>query len=136
MREPARTTVRAVAAFDLLATGCLVVPGVEARFFDAVMRLDAALGIGTPFAALPPLGLLLANLAGALGVLWALVRIAWPLRRLVASDAVARCAVALLLAYSIAARGVTPLLYAFVATELLGAALQAWALGRLRDPLR
>jgi len=69
-------------------------------------------------------------------VLWALVRIAWPLRRLVASDAVARCAVALLLAYSIEARGVSPVLYSFVATELLGAAVQAWALPRLREPIR
>ena len=136
MQQPARMIVRAVAGFDLLATGCLAIPGIERPFFDALMRIDAALGIGTPFSALPPLGLLLANLAGALGVLWALVRIAWPLRRLVASDAIARCAVALLLAYSIAVRGVTPVLYGFVATELLGAALQASALARLRDPLR
>lgn len=136
MQEPARTVARAVAGFDLLVTGCLAIPGVEQRFFDALLRIDAMLGFATPTVALPPLGLLLANLAGALGVLWALVRIAWPLRRLVASDAVARCAVALLITVSIAARGVTPVLYAFVATELLGAALQAWALPRLRDARR
>jgi len=134
MRQHARTVARAVACFDLLATGCLAVPGVEARFLDVVMRIDAGLGFGTPFAALAPLGLLLANLAGALGVLWALVRIAWPLRRLVAADAVARVGVAALIAYSIELRGVTPVLWAFVAAELLGSAAQAFTLPRLRDP--
>jgi hypothetical protein len=67
-------------------------------------------------------------------VLWALVRIAWPLRRLVAADAVARVGVAALIAYSIEVRGVTPVLWGFVATELIGSAAQAWALPRLRDP--
>lgn len=133
MKDSARTVVRCVAAFDLFATGCLAVPGVEARFFDASLQLDAAFGFATPAAPLTALGLLLANLAGALGVLWALVRIAWPLRRLVASDAVARVAVAALIAYSIDARGLTPVLWAFVATELIGSALQAMVLPRLRD---
>jgi len=72
--------------------------------------------------------------AGALGVVWALVRIAWPLRRLVASDAVARIGVAALIAYAIQTRGVTPVLWTFVATELIGSAAQAWVLPRLRDP--
>lgn len=130
----ARTVARCVATFDLLATGCLAVPGIETRFFDVLLQLDAAFGFGTPVVPLPALGLLLANLAGALGVLWALVRIAWPLRRLVAADAVARVAVAALIAYSIEARGVTPVLWAFVATELIGSALQAFVLPRLRDP--
>jgi hypothetical protein len=62
------------------------------------------------------------------------VRIAWPLRRLVAADAVARLGVAALIAYSIEVRGLSPVLWAFVATELLGSALQAWVFPRLRDP--
>jgi hypothetical protein len=137
MRDSARTArivVRCVAAFDLFATGCLAVPGIETRFFEVLLQLDAAFGFATPAVPLTTLGLLLANLAGALGVLWALVRIAWPLRRLVAADAVARIAVAALIAYSIEVRGVTPVLWAFVATELIGSAAQAWVLPSLRDP--
>jgi hypothetical protein len=126
--------VRCVASFDLLATACLAVPGFETRFTDALMQLDTLFGFATPVAPLTPLGLLFANLAGALGVLWALARLAWPLRRLVGADAVARLAVAALIAYSIRSRGTTPVLWIFVATELLGAALQAWVLPRLRDP--
>jgi hypothetical protein len=134
MQSGARTMARCVAVFDLLATGCLAGPGFETRFTDALAQLDALAGFATPVASLTPLGLLLANLAGALGVLWALVRIAWPLRRLVAADAVARLGVAALIAYSIEVRGLSPVLWAFVATELLGSALQAWVFPRLRDP--
>ena len=133
IREPARSVARAVACFDLVATGLLALPGVELRFFDALYAIDATLGWGTPREALGPLALFLANLAGALGVLWALVRIAWPQRRLVASDAAARCAVAALIAHAVLVRGATPVLFAFVATELIGAALEAWAAPRLRE---
>jgi hypothetical protein len=128
----ATNVARAVALFDLLATACLAVPGLETRFLGALDAIDAALGLGTPPTVLPPLGLFLANLAGALGVLWALVRIARPEPRLVRADAIARCAVAGLIAHAVAVRGATPVLYAFVATELAGAAAQAWALPRLR----
>ncbi len=134
MREGARTATRGVAVFDLLVTGCLAVPGFETRFTDAVSQLDALAGFATPVASLTPLGVLFANLAGALGVVWALARIAWPLRRLVAADAVARLAVAALIAHSIEVRGLSPLLWIFVATELIGAAVQAWVFPRLRDP--
>lgn len=48
-------------------------PGLERRFVDVLMQIDAALGLGTPNVALPPLALFFANLAGALGVLWAFV---------------------------------------------------------------
>jgi hypothetical protein len=121
---------RGAAGFDLVATGALAVPGLEQRFLDLLYALDAALGFGTPAVALPPFGLFLANLAGALGVLWALVRIARPERRLVRADAIGRCAVAALIAHAILARGVTPVLWGFVATELVGAAAQAWALSQ------
>lgn len=134
MRDTARTVARCVATFDLLATGCLAVPGMETRFTALLTQLDATFGFAAPFPPLTPLGLLLANLAGALGVVWALVRIAWPLRRLVAADAIARVGVAALFAHAIEVRGVTPVLWAFVATELIGSAAQAWVLPRLRDP--
>jgi hypothetical protein len=122
---------RWAAGFDLAATGLLAVPGLERRLVDVLMQIDAALGLGTPEVSLPPLALFFANLAGALGVLWALVRLAWPWRELVRADALGRCAVAALIGWSIHHGGVTPVLWAFVATEVLGAAAQAWALRHL-----
>jgi hypothetical protein len=120
---------RGAAGFDLVVTSALAVPGLETRFLEALFALDAALGFATPALPLGALGATLANLAGALGVLWALVRLARPDAFLVRADAIGRCAVATLLAYAIVGRGVTPVLWAFVATELAGAAAQAWALG-------
>ena len=128
MTSTGRAVARGAAGFDLVATGLLAVPGFETRFLGWLDALDAALGFATPAATLPPLGLFLANLAGALGVLWALVRIARPERHLVRADAIGRCFVAALIVHAIVERGVTPVLYAFVATELVGAAAQAWAL--------
>ena len=125
-----RAVARGAAVFDLVATGCLAVPGMEQRLLDGLYTVDAAAGFGTPPVALPPLGLFLANLAGALGVLWALVRIVRPERLLVRADAIGRCCVAVLIAHAIEVRGVTPVLYAFVATELAGAIAQGWALSR------
>lgn len=122
---------RTAAGFDLVATGLLAVPGLERRLVDALMQIDAALGLATPAVSLPALALFFANLAGALGVLWALVRLAWPWRQLVRADAIGRCAVAALIGWSIRRGGVTPVLWAFVATELVGAIAQAWALRHL-----
>jgi hypothetical protein len=116
------------AGFDLVVTGLLAVPGLERRFLALLEAADAALGFATPWAPFPPLALGFANLAGALGVLWALVRLARPDPFLVRADAIGRCAVAALLTHAIAVRGATPVLWAFVATELAGAAAQAWAL--------
>jgi hypothetical protein len=130
-RRPAIRVVRAAAAFDLVATGILAVPGLERRFVDALMQIDAALGLGTPSVALPPLALFFANLAGALGVLWALVRLAWPWRELAQADAIGRCFVAAGIARAILVDGVTPVLWAFVATEAIGAIAQIWALRHL-----
>lgn len=130
-QRAATRVARAAAGFDLVVTGFLAAPGLERRLVDALMRIDAALGFATPAVALPALALFFANLAGALGVLWALVRIAWPWRELVGADALGRCAVAALIAAAIARGGVTPVLWAFVATELAGAAAQAWALPHL-----
>jgi len=121
---------RAAAAFDLVVTAALAIPGLDRRFVDLLNAIDAALGFGTAPIELPPFGFFLANLAGALGVLWALVRLARPEPYLVRADAIGRCFVAFLIVHAVGVRGVTPMLLAFAATELLGAVAQLWALAR------
>jgi len=79
---------------------------------------------------LPGIAWFFVNLAGALGVLWALVRIARPEPWLARADALGRCAVATLIAGYLVAGALPALMAAFVASELLGAAAQAWVLGR------
>jgi hypothetical protein len=117
--------VRAWAGFDLLVTGALALPPVA----RPLLGLLAALG-GASAPALPELGWLFVHVAGALGVLWAVVRLARPTRFLGLADAVARLWVGGLIARFVLAGGVPAVYLAFVASEWLGAAAQLGVLGR------
>jgi hypothetical protein len=118
------------AGFDLVVTGLLALPFTAPVFVTTLYALDRALGgpLATPD--LAPLGWFFTNLAGTLGVLWALVRLLRPEAWLARADALARCAVAALIAWHLVAHDLPGLLWAFVATELAGAAAQAWAARR------
>jgi hypothetical protein len=131
---PARAiaVIRAIALFDLVVTAPLALP-VSAPFFVRLLYgFDPALGGDAPLPLVTPLGWLFANLAGALGVLWALVRLAEPRASLARADALARCFVALLLVDHLL-RGEGPrALLLFVASEVAGALAQLAALRAAR----
>jgi hypothetical protein len=114
--------IRACAGFDLVVTGLLALPFTAPSFVSALYAISGA----GPAPELPGIAWFFVNLAGALGVLWALVRLARPEPWLARADALGRCAVALLIAGYLAAGAVPGAMLAFVATELLGAAAQGW----------
>jgi hypothetical protein len=122
--------IRACAAFDLVVTGLFALP-FSARIFVATLyALDRALGGNLATPQLGDLGAFFTNLAGILGVLWALVRLYRPERFLARADALGRCAVAALLAWYLASESVPDVLWLFVATELGGAVAQWWVTRR------
>ena len=118
--------MRACAGFDLVVTGLFALPFTAPDFVETLYALVRALG--GPFATpnLGGLGWFFANLAGVLGVLWALVRLLRPEAWLARADALGRCAVAALIGWNLSLDALPALMWAFVATELLGAAAQAW----------
>jgi hypothetical protein len=120
--------VRAWAALDLVVTGCLAAPPAGRALFRGLDRVDRLLGgTGMP-AGISELAWLFVEIAGVLGVLWALVRLARPTRVLGCADAIARGWVGWLIVRLVSLRAV-PLVFAgFVLTEWGGAASQAWAL--------
>jgi hypothetical protein len=124
--------VRACAAFDLVVTGCLAVPPFARVFLDLLFAGDLALGLGAQRVAFEPMHWLFVNLAGVLGVLWALVRLRTPTFELALFDVLGRLAVAAVILHAMSASGMTPLLHFFVGTELAGAAAQYWAVRRAR----
>jgi hypothetical protein len=126
MPPHATPTIRLIAGFDLVVTGLFALPFTAPVFVDTLFALDRALG--GPFAtpSLGALGWFFANLAGVIGVLWALVRLLRPEAWLARADALGRCAVAALIGWNLALEQLPALMWAFVATELLGAAAQAW----------
>ena len=122
--------IRVCAGFDLVVTGMIALPFTAPVFVSTLYALDRALGGAAGIPELPGIAWFFTNLAGALGVLWALVRLLRPEPWLARADALARCAVAALIASYVIADEVPALLWAFVATELLGAAAQAWVTRR------
>lgn len=124
--------VRACALFDLAVTGCLAFPPSAKVFLEILFSGDAALGLGSLRVEFQPLHWLFVNLAGVLGVLWALARLRTPTPELALFDVGGRLAVAALLLHATSAEGMTPLLHAFVAAELAGAVLQYLAVRRVR----
>jgi hypothetical protein len=117
--------IRACAGFDLVVTGALALLFVAPAFVRALYALDGALGGTNAAPALPGIAWFFVNLAGVLGVLWALVRLARPEPWLARADALGRCGVAALIAGHLAAGAVPRVLLVFVATELAGAIAQA-----------
>jgi len=121
--------IRGVAAFDLFVTAILAVPVLAHAFVRIIYFVESKLiGVDALAPVIPPVGWLFFNIAGILGVLWALVRLAMPLRELSIADAVARCVVAAMIAYYCLAESVPSILFAFVATEVLGTAIQWMAI--------
>ena len=122
--------VRVFAGFDLAVTGCLAIPPLARAFVHVLFAGDAALGLGSLRVEFHPLHWLFVNLAGVLGVLWAVVRLRTPTADLALLDVGGRLAVAALILHATAAEGMTPLLHVFVASELGGAVAQYWAVRR------
>ncbi len=116
--------IRLFAGLDLIITGLIAFPFTAPIFVATLYALDRALGGAHVTPPLTPLGWFFTNLAGFIGVLWALVRLFRPEPWLARADAVGRCAVAALLAWYLMTAQVPGLMWAFVVTEALGAAAQ------------
>jgi len=122
--------IQGIAAFDLLITGLLALPPSARWFIGMLYRVNTWMGGGLTPPSLTPLGWLFVNLAGALGVLWALVRLRWPLPRLAWVDIGGRLWVAGLLGFYLVNPALPRALLIFVITELGGAAIQRTVVGR------
>lgn len=135
LAPPALRVVRACAAFDLAVTGLLAIPGLASGFFAIVDAIGRAVG-AAPLPPFAPIAMLFVHLAGILGVLWALARLVQPTRWLSFADAAGRTVVAAFIVAFVATAGVTPVLLAFVATELGGAVWQVRAWRASADVMR
>lgn len=120
-----KAIARGWAGLDLLVTGAMALPPVAGALIALIYRLS-----GEEAPPDDPMRAFFVCLAGALGVLWAWVRLADPRRALVLADTVGRLWVAALIGGFVFGAGAPVALLLFVATELAGAAHQAHALWR------
>lgn len=122
--------MRGWAWLDLVVTAAFAVPPVAMGFIALLFAVDRALGGSAEPLPYDATQRFFVSLAGTLGVLWAWARIRFPMARLGWADVFGRCWVALLLVYFWRFEGGPNALALFVATELAGAAHQAWVLPR------
>jgi hypothetical protein len=122
--------IRGWATVDLVVTAVLALPPLAALFVELLYSLNGLVGGTSASPAFDPLHWFFVCLAGALGVVWAVARMAQPVRSLGVIDAVARLWVSALIAWFVFSRGAPLVLLAFLATELGGALHQFWALRR------
>ena len=119
-----KNVARAWAGFDLLVTGIMALPPTGRWLVD----LDSsACRRGSATAPIRP-RLFFVCLAGALGVIWALVRLRAPTRDLMLVDVVGRTWVAALIFWFVAVQDLPRSTLLFVASELGGALHQGFAL--------
>lgn len=128
----ASSTIRLVAALDLLITLPLAIPIVAEIYVGLLFN---GLGLLPTTPDLLPLSVsaaLFCNLAGVLGVLWNGARCMRPEESWLARlDIRGRLLVSALLVYYLTAHDAPATLWLFVATELIGAVLQWQSLNKL-----
>ncbi len=126
-------TVRLFAWIDLPIVTVMAIPGLSHALVGLIDAIDALLGPGHGVGAWSPMAYLFLNVAGVLGVLWALIRLTQPGNlTLVRLDAWGRLAVTALVVGYVATGAVTPVLLVFLVSELVGAAFEFRALARIR----
>ncbi len=120
----ARRIIQTLALLDLAITLPLAFPCTASRFANAIYQAGSLMGEGAAVPSMPPLGWFFVNLAGALGVTWAIVRLIAPVWLLVLADVLCRSVVAALISYYVLQRTVPQFLLLFAGTEFVGACLQ------------
>lgn len=136
MTEPHRLAIRIFAAIDLPIVGCLALPGLAPAFMQWLNALAFSIGLSpVPLMAAPQFWLFV-HVAGVLGVLWAIARLATPTLLLGGLDIIGRCLVTALIVRALVAPDINDVLWLFVASEIIGALVQGGAIARALRRLR
>ncbi|MCF8469898.1 MAG: hypothetical protein K9G30_03865 [Parvibaculum sp.] len=121
--------IRGSAWCDLAITLPFALPFVAGVVITLLQEADRWLGLGTSAMTFVtgPLTMMFIHIMGVLGVVWAIARLCLPVPLLSRMDAIARIVVTALILHAMT-EGATPLLWFFIATEVLGSAAQFFAL--------
>jgi len=122
--------IRAVAAIDLALATIVAVPFTSVVLVTYLFRIDSWLGFATPPTVLLPSFVLPLNIAGLIAVSSAVSRLAEQTLPAARLDFWRRLFVAALILYYVLLRDQTPVLLAFVATEMAAATVQGLAARR------
>ncbi|MEX5748631.1 hypothetical protein [Massilia sp. X63] len=129
-----RRIVRASAVYDLVVTAAFATPWTFALAHDQISALNMALG-GAALPAFTPFHLLFACLMGSIVLVWSVLRILEPTRRLGRFDGVGRFLFSTWMAWCLFETG-APVLWLFVVPEFAWGVAQWWPAGREADGQR
>jgi len=121
-----RKLVRASALYDILVTAPLATPWTLAPLHALMSRLNVQLG-GAPLPAFEPFHMFIAGLLGSVVVVWSLLRLRHPSRRLSLYDGAARFLFSGWMAWTLAQTG-APLLWLLLVPEFAWGIAQWWPL--------
>lgn len=125
-----RQVVRASAIYDLVVTAAFATPWTFAWNWRQLSDLNVRLG-GVALPAFDVYATLVACLMGSLVLVWSVLRIATPERRLGRADGVARFLFSTWMAWALAMTG-QPLLWLFVVPEFAWGVVQWWPIADAR----
>ncbi len=116
---------RRVAWLDLCLTAPLALPFFSEIFIAILHGLHRLFGLEGGVPGFAPIHWAFVNIVGVLAVMWALIRLRYPIREFALADAYGRITIAALLVFWIW-QGATPMLTLFVITEIGGALYVVW----------
>lgn len=122
-RETNRKIVRVSGVYDLIVTAPFATPWTLLMVHNVMVHLHTQLGMAGGLPQLTGMGLLFGNLMGSVVVIWSLVRVLDPTRRLGHFDALARVLFAVWQVHAVM-QGLSTLILLFTAFELLFFVLQ------------
>lgn len=114
----------AIGSFDLLVTALFAVPGLSDAFIGAIDLIGTSTGLARPLEPFSAFSMFMVNLAGVLGVCWNVMILRSGAYEMIRINVVARWAVAALIIYYVAARGVTPVILLFAVSEIFGSLVE------------
>ncbi|WP_029889403.1 hypothetical protein [Polycyclovorans algicola] len=105
-------------------TALFAVPGLSDAFIAAIDLVGTSTGLAPPLEPFSALSMFMVNLAGVLGVCWNVMILRSGAYEMIRINVVARWAVAALIIYYVAARGVTPVILLFAVSEIFGSLVE------------
>lgn len=130
--EALQATVRRLSWVDIVLVSPMAVPGLAGLILSIAEAIDGMLGLASPLGDLSTMGMVFVHVVGILATVWSIARIKEPTLLLAKLDAWARLAVTAVLLFYMAMLGPSVLFFLFLASEIIGAALQFLAIRKAK----
>lgn len=131
MKNPVRSIILAGAAYDLIVALPLAIPPLAGPDLNLLFSIGDAVGLTGAVPQFDQVHLLFINLFGVFVSAWGFFKLRSTNLRLVSLDLIMRLAVLALLVWHVAAYDSHPIIYLFIAADIVWTALNYWGHRRI-----